>query len=71
MLHTLISQYVSGIYGLPVKGIESKTSCLHQGLVDMHLHMDAFYIYREYSDWLDFKTKLSKDQKQNLRQWVS
>jgi len=70
MLNLLISQYVTGICGLPVKGIESKRSCCHQGLVGIHAHMDPSYIYQEYMNWLSFDLNLSVDQKQNLRQWV-
>lgn len=70
MLNLLISQYVTGICGLPVKGIESKRSCCHQGLVGIHAHMDPSYIYQEYMNWLSFDLNLSVDQKQNLRQWI-
>jgi len=70
MLNLLISQYVTGICGLPVKGIESKRSFCHQGLVSIHEHMNPFYIYQEYKNWLSFDLNLPIDQKQNLRQWV-
>lgn len=70
MLNLLISQYVTGIYGLPVKGFEAKRSCLHQGLVSIHAHMNRSYIYQEYMNWLSFDSNLSVDQKHNLRQWV-
>lgn len=70
MLNLFISQYVTGIYGLPIKGIESKRSCCHEGMVSIHAHMDPSYIYQEYMNWLSFDLNLSVDQKQNLRQWV-
>lgn len=70
MLHTLISQHVSGICGLPVKVVDSKTFS-HKVLAHMHLHMDACYIYREYSDWLDIKIRISEVHKHNLHRWVS
>ncbi|VVC27145.1 Hypothetical protein CINCED_3A011748 [Cinara cedri] len=69
MLHKLVSQYITGIYRLPVKGIESKRSCLHQVTVDMHLHMPPHYVYEEYRSWLDVNRQLSDKQKISFRQW--
>jgi len=67
----LISQYVNGIYGLPVKTNDSKKSCLHQVLVFMHLYLEPNYIYSEYNSWLDFKPTLPMEkQNKNIFNWV-
>lgn len=70
MFNILISQYISGICGLPVKRIDSKRTCVHQVLIDIHFNMNASDIYQEYIHWLSFSSNLSVDHKQNLRHWV-
>lgn len=70
ILHLLIRQYISGICGLPAKGIDAKRSCLHRVLVEVHLNMNPRYIYQEYINWLNFTCTLPETQKHNLRRWV-
>lgn len=70
MFHLLISQYVCGIYGLPVRTSVSKKSCLHKVLMFMHIGIEINYIYLEYSNWLDLKSKVPANQNKNLYNWV-
>lgn len=70
LLHKLVAQYISGIYGLPLKGIDSKRSCLHQVTVLMHMHMSPEQVYEEYGSWLEVDKNLSDQEKISFRQWV-
>lgn len=71
MLHLLISQYISGIYGLPVKGIDSKRGIFHQVLIYLHSNMNKSYIFQEYSNLLKYdELKATNKERKNLHSWV-
>lgn len=70
MFHLLISQYITGICGLPAKRVQSKRSILHQIMVFVHLYMNYHFISLEYVDWLSFDLNISEANKTNLRLWV-
>lgn len=69
-LHLLLSQYITGICGLPPKRVESKRSILHQVMVFAHTNMNCFFIHQEYREWLYRVATLPDEHKQNLRLWV-
>lgn len=71
MFHLLISQYVKSVCGLPVKSVESKKLCLYQVLVVMHLYMEPSYVYSEYKNWLDLKSRVPLEQHKRLFNWVN
>lgn len=69
-LNLLISQYITGICGLPAKRVESKRSILHQVMVFAHTNMHCCVIYQEYREWLSRVYQLAEEHKHNLRLWV-
>lgn len=70
MLHKLISQYITGVYGLSPKALDARQSYLHQITVEMHLRMKPINVYEEYISWLDVNKKLLESQQISFRQWV-
>jgi len=70
ILNLLIAQYITGICGLRPKGFDSKRSCLHQGMVSIHLYMDSSYIYQEYKNWFSIYSNLSDFEQRQLHHWV-
>lgn len=74
MLHILVSDYITGICGLPPTTLPTllptKKTHLYDTMIEMHTHMNINYIYDEYNSWLDFELNLTLNQKESLRGWV-
>lgn len=71
ILHLLMKQYIISNYGLPTKSFtDEQKGLLHVVFVDMHLQMDACYIYDEYNSWLNFETELLLEHKNKFNAWV-
>lgn len=71
MLHLLIKQYITGICGMRRKEFSSETSCLHEALILMHLHMESVLILIEYTYWLEYPVKYSNEaERDNIHSWV-
>lgn len=70
VLHKLVSLFVTGLYGVPVKTIDTKRGFVHQVTVIMHLHMAPMYVYEEYGSWLDIDKNLSEKDMKTYLKWV-
>jgi len=71
VFNLLISQFIIGINGSPVKVMKREKSCLDQVLIEMHLGMPDSYIFAEYISWLNYPQKYScSEHRGHLYQWV-
>lgn len=71
VFHVLVSQYITGVYELPVKGIDTKRSYLHDAMVEMHSHLDLSIVLNEYSGWMEYdRLQSTERQRQCFLIWV-
>lgn len=69
ILHILISDYITGIFGLLPTPHTSMKKHLYDFLMELHKYMNISYIHDEYNTWLNY-LNLSLYEQSTLCGWV-